>query len=278
MTGTLTIGTFARATHLSVKTLHHYHHVGLLVPADIDSATGYRRYTPEQIPVAQVIRRFRDLDMPLDEIGTVLRAPDADTRAELIASHLARLEHELAQTQAAVASLRELLEGPPASMPIDHRSEPPATVAAIEAAVELADLAPWFDGAMGELRATLAAQGIEPAGPGGAVVADAFFTDEHGELTVYVPCVTPPRPVGRVTAKLLPPTELAVTVHHGSHTDIDRSYGAVASYVAERAIGVDGPVRERYLVGRYDTTDERQWRTEIGWPIFRTASASRRSL
>src|SRR5690349_1003055 len=72
----LTIGDFSRATHLSVKTLRHYHRIGLLAPADVDTSTGYRRYTTEQIPTAQVIRRFRDLDMPLDQIHAVLEAPD----------------------------------------------------------------------------------------------------------------------------------------------------------------------------------------------------------
>ena len=50
--------------------------------------------------------------MPLEQIGAVLQAPDVDTRNELIARHLARLEESLAQTQAAVASLRDLLQGP----------------------------------------------------------------------------------------------------------------------------------------------------------------------
>jgi DNA-binding transcriptional MerR regulator len=72
MPAALTIGDFSRATHLSVKTLRHYHRVGLLTPADVDAGTGYRRYTTDQIPTAQVIRRFRDLDMPLDQIHAVL--------------------------------------------------------------------------------------------------------------------------------------------------------------------------------------------------------------
>ena len=63
----MTIGDFARATHLSVKTLRYYHRVGVLEPADVDDDTGYRRYRIDQIPVAQVIRRFRELDMPLED-------------------------------------------------------------------------------------------------------------------------------------------------------------------------------------------------------------------
>jgi DNA-binding transcriptional MerR regulator len=43
MPAALTIGNFSCATHLSVKTLRHYHRVGLLVPADVDAGTGYWR-------------------------------------------------------------------------------------------------------------------------------------------------------------------------------------------------------------------------------------------
>jgi len=68
----------------------------------------------------------------------------------------------------------------------------------------------------------------------------------------------------------VPEAELAVITHRGSHDDLDRSYGALATYVSERALAVDGLIREYYLVGPHDTDDESAWRTEIGWPIFDT--------
>ena len=80
MPSSFAIGDFSRATHLTVKTLRHYHETGLLEPAQIDPQTSYRRYTTEQIPVAQIIKRFRDLDMPLIEIRAVLSAPDVQAR------------------------------------------------------------------------------------------------------------------------------------------------------------------------------------------------------
>ena len=52
--------------------------------------------------------------MPLDRIRDVLIAPDPATRNALIASHLDTLQDSLTQTQAAVASLRNLLDGGPA--------------------------------------------------------------------------------------------------------------------------------------------------------------------
>jgi DNA-binding transcriptional MerR regulator len=270
MRPSLAIGDFSRATQLSVKTLRHYHGLGLLVPAEVDPGSGYRRYTTEQIPVAQVIRRFRDLDMPLETIGKVLSAPDLRSRNDLIAAHLARLEEGLTQTQTAVASLRDLLQGPPAALLIQRRREKAIQCAAISEVVDLVDLGPWFQGALGELRATLAVQDAPAAGPPGGVISNAFFSDERGEVTIFIPSAAPVRAVGRVTFASLPAVELATIVHAGSHADIDRTYGSLATYVSEHALGVDGPIRERYLIGRHDTPDEGAWRTEIAWPIFDT--------
>ena len=154
MPAALSIGDFSRATHLSIKTLRHYHRVGLLAPADVDADNGYRRYTTDQIPTAQVIRRFRDLDMPLDQIHAVLTASDLAIRNELISAHLASLEQNLARTQSAVASLRDLLGRPSAAAPITHRRVAATMTAAITAVVTMDELLPWFLGALGELHAT----------------------------------------------------------------------------------------------------------------------------
>lgn len=273
MASSFAIGDFSRATHLSVRTLRNYHRLGLLEPAQVDVETGYRRYTSDQIPTAQIIRRFRDLDMPLGEIAAVLKAPDVRTRNDLLAGHLGRLEIELAETRAAVSSLRSLLQGPPPALDVTHRTEPSIQSAAISSVVDLEDLSTWFQGALGELHATVDAQRIGADGPPGAVIANEFFSDERGEIMVFLPAAGPVRPVGRVAPALLPGTELATIVHRGSHDDIDRSYGALASYVSQRALAVDGPIRERYLVGRHDTPNQTRWRTEIGWPIFDTADS-----
>ncbi len=270
MPGSLTIGDFSRVTFFSVKTLRHYHRVGLLEPAAVDSITGYRRYTSNQIPIAQVIRRFRDLDMPLDDIRAVLGAPDQTTRSQLIAAHLTRLEETLAETQHAVASLRELLEHPSLPAVIEHRRIPPTPTAAITATVEVGDLPAWYQGAMGEIQGTLSAQGIDASGPPGGIYADELFTEERGDATLFFPVTGEVRPVGRVGPVWVPGAELAVIVHNGSHDDVDRSYGALAAYVSDHAIAVEGLIREYYVVGPPDTDDETAWRTEIGWPIFET--------
>jgi DNA-binding transcriptional MerR regulator len=270
----LTIGDFSRVTFLSVKTLRHYHRVGLLEPAEVDPVTGYRRYTSAQIPVAQVIRRFRQLDMPLEEIGLVLRASDQAVRSELIAAHLARLEETLAETQRAVASLRDLLEHPSPSVVIEHRRVPATQAAAVTSTVDLGDLAAWYQGAVGEIVGSLSAQGVVASGPPGGIYANELFTEERGDATLFMPMSGEVRPVGRVAPISVSGAELAVIIHSGSHDDLDRAYGALATYVTEHAVAVDGLIREYYLVGPLDTEDESAWRTEVGWPIFETRAAA----
>jgi DNA-binding transcriptional MerR regulator len=266
----LSIGDFSRATHLTVKTLRHYQEAGLLEPAQIDPKTGYRRYTTEQIPVAQVIRRFRDLDMPLNSIRAVLSAPDVEARNELIAAHLKRLEADLTRTQSAVASLRSLLQAPMPAVNIKSRKVGQVTAAAISEVIRTEDALSWFSGALGELKAALTAQGVELIGPAGGMFSNDLFSQARGDATVYIPCGGGARAVGRLAMVVVPAVELATIVHEGSHANIDLAYGSLATYVARHALGIEGPLREYYLVGPQDTPDASAWRTEIGWPIFRT--------
>jgi effector-binding domain-containing protein len=126
---------------------------------------------------------------------------------------------------------------------------------------------------MGEVAATLSAQDITPAGPLGGIYDTELFTEGRGRVTIFLACDPLPRPVGRVSTTVIPPAELATIVHLGSNTEVDRTYGALADYVTQHALAVDGPIREYYLVGPSDTPDESLWQTEVGWPIFQTRPA-----
>jgi DNA-binding transcriptional MerR regulator len=270
----LTVGDFSRITHLSVKTLRHYHEVGLLEPATVNPGTGYRYYCAAQVPTAQVIRRLRDLEMPVSQVKAVLDAPDAPARNALIAAHLGRLETELAQTRAAVESLRNLLQPPQDAPVIEHRSVPAVRAAGITAVVSNPDVLPWWQGALGELQATVRAQGLHATGPSGGMYASELFQQDRGEATVFIPVTGSVRPIGRVTPVVVPAAELAIVSHCGSLSDADLSYARPGSYATRHEISIDGPLREYYLRGAADTPDEAEWRTEIGWPIFRADASS----
>jgi DNA-binding transcriptional MerR regulator len=265
----VSIGDFSRMTHLSIKALRFYHDQGLLEPARIDPDSGYRFYEPAQVPVAQVIRRFRDLDMPLDQVKAVLQAPDLETRTKEIISHLTAMEAKLAEMQMSVASLRGLLEGPQTGPAVEFRSIPPTRVLAVRATVTAEESWTWGPSAFEEIYGRIAGAGLSPAGPGGALFPAGFFELELAELTVFVPVHEVPAADGRVKPLTIPGVEAAVMLHPGPIGDIDQTYGKLGTVVAERAIGVDGPIREYYLTP-LDEPDPSRHRTEICWPVFQT--------
>jgi DNA-binding transcriptional MerR regulator len=264
----LSIGEFAQLTHLSIRTLRRYHESGLLEPASVDSSSGYRYYATQQIPTAQVIHRLRELDVPLVEVGEILATEDPQLRAELITAHLHRLEVQLDRTHAAVSSLRQLLRPDVEQLQVQLRSQPARTVAAVSGEVDHSQVLAWYAEAMAELDQALA--GHEVSGPPGGRYANELFTAGRGTVLVYRSVTAPPTR-GRVAPVELPQIELATTVHHGSHDDIDVTYGRLGMWVVEHALAVDGPIYETYLIGPRDDPAPEQWRTEIGWPIFRLA-------
>src|SRR6185437_1724070 len=129
MLGYLSIGDFSRASHMTGRTLRHYHQVGLLEPAGTDPRTGHRRYAAGQIAAAQVNRRFRDLGMPLEQFQAVLAAPDQHGCSQQITAHLSRLEDELGRTQAAVAARATCWPRPRPAGPRAARPRPTSTCA-----------------------------------------------------------------------------------------------------------------------------------------------------
>ncbi len=268
MPAQLSIGEFAQLTHLSIRTLRRYHDTGLLTPARIDDATGYRYYEAEQIPTAQVIHRLRELDLPLAEVRQVLSSPDPAQRASLIAGHLARLEDQLERTRAAVTSLQRLLQPEPAGLRVELRQVPAVAVAAVQGTVDLDEVLGWYAGAMAELDAAVPTA----AGVPGGLYDNELFTTGRGQALVYLPVPATPPATGRVHSVTLPAVELAVATHPGDHDTIDVTYGELGRWVVDHALAVAGPVRERYLRGPRDTDDAASWRTEIGWPVFRITS------
>jgi DNA-binding transcriptional MerR regulator len=270
----LTIGEFSRASHLSVKTLRHYHDVGLLEPDSVNPGNGYRYYSQDQVTTAHVIRRLRDLEMPVPDVKAVLATGDAAARNALIARHLDRLEGELARTREAVSSLRNLLERPPTSLRVEQRTVAATRATAISSMVDRGDILAWWRGALGELYATLDAQDLTATGPSGGLFAGEIFQHDRGEATVYIPVDGESRVVGRVASLVVPAAELAVVTRHGSLANIDITDGALGSYATRFELSVDAPLREIYLRDAFDTPNEDAWETEVGWPIFRADAGS----
>jgi len=263
----LTIGAFSRLTHLSIKTLRYYHEVGLLEPAVVDPDSGYRYYRPGQAQSAHLVRRFRDLGMPVADVKAVLAAPDLTARDSILAGHLDRMRDQLRQTEAAVDSLRRMLDGGPATAAIEERVLTGGPTISLAADLMRKEVAAWWWGAFATLHRTAAAAGLEQAGPAGGQFDDELFTQDAGYAQVYLPVKDSPALDGTGARWELPAGRFAVALHAGPHSDVDRTYAALGTYAAARGRDGTGPVRELYLADPLDTPDLSQWRTEVCWPL-----------
>ena len=86
---------FADFTGVSVRTLHYYDEIGLLIPAFVDKTTGYRFYDEKSFLRMQEILFYRELDFSLKRIAEILSSPNYDkSKALTEQKHLLTLKKE----------------------------------------------------------------------------------------------------------------------------------------------------------------------------------------
>jgi DNA-binding transcriptional MerR regulator len=111
----LTIGEVARRSGLTASALRFYDREGVLVPADVDTVTGYRRYAVTQVRAARLLASLRRVGMPLAEVALVL---DEDAlgasgaAADVVAAHEQRLVDGLADARREIVKTLALLAEP----------------------------------------------------------------------------------------------------------------------------------------------------------------------
>lgn len=267
----LRIGPFSRASWLSIKALRAYHEAGLLVPAEVDPRTGYRSYTTAQLADAAIIRKLRQLDVPLEAIREVLVARDAAVTRKVLTEHSAVLEERIAATQRAVDELYAALEAPALQPAVHRRHEPARTVLTVPGTVTESEWMPFLERARTLLDDAATGSGAVIDGPFGACYPPMLDDDAQDVLAFVTvgsaPLLSAAMRSDGVAVGELPATDVAVLEHRGDYDDLEDAYRELGSWVAIHGQPTDLPVRELYLVGPLDTDDPSNYRTEICWPV-----------
>ncbi|MGK2865528.1 MAG: MerR family transcriptional regulator [Mycobacterium sp.] len=86
-----TVGSISALTGLSVRSLHHYDHIGLVVPS-VRTAAGYRGYTDADVERLHLVLVYRAAGLALDEIRVLLDDPEVDELTRLQRQHALLLE------------------------------------------------------------------------------------------------------------------------------------------------------------------------------------------
>jgi DNA-binding transcriptional MerR regulator len=260
---------FSRASSLSVKTLRAYHEGGILVPARVEPATGYRRYTADQLADAAIITRLRALDLPLDKVRRVIQARDPELTRKILAEHEIAMQERLAVTARIVAELQSDATSV-THTPVHVRDEPATDTVRIVGDVRVDDFARWIGVAFERLGSFLVDVDVTPTGPAGALYTPEIADDDVEHVEVFLPIAGPieiPSGTRDITLGEVPSARVAVLVHAGGYESLGETYRALGAWVSRHAAITGERVREWYVVGPDVTDDPHAYRTEIAWPV-----------
>jgi DNA-binding transcriptional MerR regulator len=268
----LSIGEFAQLGQVSPRTLRHYNDLGLLVPARIDAATGYRFYEVGQLARLHRILALRDLGFGLDQIGAVV---DGDLGVEALRGMLrlrsAQIEATVAEEQArlgrAEARLRFLERSDEMAVPdVVVKMTQPLTIA------EASGLAPGFGPVLNETFQELVPRVLGHLGGVGArpgiMVGWYEEPNDDGSVVAHVGFAVDDPAVASgdgVTVRSLPVVQVASVVHHGSMDNVVPVYEALVQWIEDSGYRLDGRSRELYL--EFHRDDYSRNVTELQMPI-----------
>ena len=105
----MTVAQVSKRTGVSVRTLHHYDQIGLLKPSEVTEA-GYRLYDDTALDKLYMILVYRELGLSLNEIGSILDAPDYD-RNRVLEHQIKLMQERVEKLQNRISFARGMLIG-----------------------------------------------------------------------------------------------------------------------------------------------------------------------
>src|SRR5712692_298585 len=267
------IGDFASYGRVSVRMLRHYDAIGLLRPAHVDQATGYRSYAAQQLSRLNRIVALKDLGFSLQQVQSIL---DDKVSVEELRGMLrlrqAELQSQIATDSAKLAQVEvrlQIIEGEGA-MPAEDvliKRIPGLRVAeltGVAASFAPESISPVIQPLYDELCVRLDRAGLTPAGPAIAYYEDS--PDGDGVLVhASLPVNADPRDGHGFAIVDLPEIEQAATiVHRGSMDNVMPTIQTLARWIDANGYRSAGYTRELYIeCGE----DKDTWVTELQEPI-----------
>lgn len=264
----LQIGEFSRVCQVSVKTLHHYDRIGLLVPAEVDSFTGYRYYRTEQIDTMNYIRRLKRYGFSLEEIQHLITLSDNRELADVLRKQKEKLKREQQEMAIILNELQthisvfertgDIMTYQKGCYTIEIKNSPEMNILANRAMMGVAEFGTYY----GTIFERVPKEHVTPTGLTGARYYDKEFNHESSDVEVFV----------EIKEKdgadmVMEPCECAMTVHRGGYSTLSEAYGAIVSWIIENGYEIAGAPFDLYIKTQFNTLSQEDWETEVYFPI-----------
>jgi DNA-binding transcriptional MerR regulator len=241
------IGQFARLAGISAKQLRAYDLIGLFRPVWVDPSSAYRYYSPAQLPELRRILAMRQLGMPLDEIGALVRGGELREALERRRAELER-ERRVVDERLAALDITVADAGGPDVVLRPVGVEPVAAMS--------------LDGAVSdafyELESHVRDLGRRAHRPPGAIPA---------EQMIFVPVTGPVPATDRIDYRRLPACRVASVIHRGAYDGVAAARATLERWVSAAGLTSSGPMRTLYLA----FGAEPELRVPPGWVVERDA-------
>jgi DNA-binding transcriptional MerR regulator len=268
------IGDFASHGRVSVRMLRHYDAIGLLQPAHVDAATGYRSYEAQQLGRLNRIVALKDLGFTLQQVQAMLdEKVSVEELRGMLRLRRAELQSQIASDAGRLVQVEGRLrlierEGAMPTDDIQIKRIPAVRVAELTgtaASFEPGAISPVIQPLYDELANRLGRAGLTPVGPAIAYYEDA--PDGNGVIIhAALPVNADPRDDQDFSVVDLPAIETAATiVHRGSMDNVLATIQSLARWIDANGYRSAGYNREFYLECG---TDHQTWVTELQEPVI----------
>lgn len=271
----LRIGHFARLCQLPVKTLRYYDEVGVIKPASIDGATGYRYYALEQLPRVNRVLALRDLGFSLEQIVAILDQGAPELSQEQLRGMLqlkrAEAERRIEREQERLSRIEVRLrmieqEDHMPEYEIVLKNVEPILVASRRLRIPSNEMVPRLLGeAYDETYRHIREHGGRDLTPCIALWHTSADTYEDEDAEAIVPIETMLPGSQRVRVYKLDGGAMASAVHHGDFAGFTSMHPALLGWIGANGYEIVGPSREVYL--RHDPAKPGDSVTEIQYPV-----------
>ena len=251
----LQIGEFSRICQVSVKTLHHYDKIGLLVPAEVDQVTGYRYYQVEQIDTMNYIQRLKRYGFSLEEIQQIITLSDEKEISRLLRQQRDKLK---LQTHISIFERTGDVMTYQKGYQIEIKNSPAMNVLAARAEMSVDEFGKYY----GTLFERVPKDHVTPTGMNGARYFDQEFNPESSDIEVFIGIREKDK-----ADTVMEPCECAMTVHHGGYSTLSEAYGAVVNWIMENGYEIAGAPFDLYIKTQFDSLSPEDWETEVYFPI-----------
>jgi DNA-binding transcriptional MerR regulator/effector-binding domain-containing protein len=274
------IGDFAALGRVSVRMLRHYDALGLLTPARVDSSTGYRYYSADQLSRLNRIIALKDLGFTLEQVQTVLdEKVDVTELRGMLRLRRAQLQEHLAAESSRLTRIEARLrliesEGNMSVEEVVIKSVPPVRVAelsAVAASYEAPDVGPVITPLYPELFKRLEQAGLSMTGAPLAYYDAAPDAPDGVVCHAAVPVgAVPPGDHGLAIVELPGIDQAATLIHHGPMETVDTTMQTLARWIEENGYSPAAGVYAREVYLSYDPKQPETGVTEMQLPVRRS--------